>query len=399
MTENGKLSEADALLNRASELAFGSGPPAEEPQLSPEEIDTLGEIGNISFGAAATALSTLLQQRVEITTPKVCLLAPDDVRTALSRPYVMVAVEYTDGLMGSNILVVELDDAKIIADLMLGGTGKNVSGELNELHLSAVAEAMNQMMGGAATAMSSIFSRKVNISPPNTRVVDLSADDIDIGLEGWLVHIAFQMRVGTLIDSQIMQLIPLSFAREMAAVAGGLAHRGQSSADVGTAAVVKAREATEPGGVFLPPPGLDTDLQGSSYVQDRLGLQSSQGEQISPGSEGGELPNKVAVSRTGFADFGSEARPTQVAPRNLSLLYDVLLNVTVELGRTRRPIKEILELNSGSLLELDNLAGEPVDILVNNKRIAVGEIVVIDENFGVRITDIVSPLDRMKNLE
>ncbi|MCL6548373.1 MAG: flagellar motor switch phosphatase FliY [Alicyclobacillus sp.] len=368
MAEHGKLSQAeiDALLNKGLGGHEVDPAGAGDPELSLAEMDLLGEIGNISFGSAATALSSLLRQRVEITTPKVTLLPAVEVRRAFPHPCVTVTVEYVSGLQGQNVLAVNLRDARVIADLMLGGTGESGAGEVNELHVSAVAEAMNQMMGGAASAMSTIFSRSIHISSPKVRVTEAGSEGFEWDLGDWLVQIVFRMRVGTLIDSELFQFLPLSFAREM----------------------VASVRAQRPSG---PEPAPARAVAGDPPATPAAGAPSQPA--ASPSSA------KVAVSRPEFAEFSRAAEPKAAAPRNLSLLYDVPLNVTVELGRTRRPIKEILELAPGSILELDKLAGEPVDILVNNKRIAVGEVVVIDENFGVRVTDIISPIDRVKNLQ
>ncbi|MCL6593931.1 MAG: flagellar motor switch phosphatase FliY, partial [Alicyclobacillus sp.] len=411
-----KLSQAeiDALFHNHL-----SSPPAHDrPLLDEAECDMLGEIGNISFGSAATSLSALLQQRVEITTPRVSVVRSDQLDTDMARPYVMVMVDFTAGLFGANALAVEIQDAKTIADLMLGGDGRNVSMELNELHLSAVAEAMNQMMGGAATALSTMLNRPVNISPPKTQVVDLSAGgEIDLAEQVWLVKTAFRLRVGDLIDSNIMQLVPISFARELLSLLRGEAP-AETAATTAPAAAPAAPPAAPPvvGGaapVNGPPkaarapsgesgPGADQTLasqvsgaapaSGSGMPLSAGVNQGRAGVAATPAKQSASVPElpPVPVQRPEFVEFAelADTHAGAPAPRNLSLLLDVLLEVTVELGKTRMSIREILDLTPGAVIELEKLAGEPVDILVNNKRIAIGEVVVIDENFGVRVTDI-----------
>ncbi|QQE80815.1 flagellar motor switch phosphatase FliY [Alicyclobacillus sp. SO9] len=421
MPEKAKLSQAeiDALLNQSAQPAAQSS----SATITDEETDILGEIGNISFGSAATALSTLLQQRVEITTPVVTLHDAEHIHSDFPRPYVMVAVEYTEGLEGTNALAIELQDAKTIADLMLGGDGSNTEGELQELHLSAVAEAMNQMMGGAATSMSTIFSRPINISPPSVKFVDLSGgEQFDIGLTGDIVSTAFRLRVGDLIDSQIMQLVSFDFAKGMVKL---LSDATSQESTTGSAAGVTGTDPANTSSIN----GTDAhnevaaasadavnSFAGTAAVRaDASHLHAGMEQQAAlSGSTGsgsahaGSIPatqlnssfgSNQAIFQPSFAELDDSFESTPENSRNLSLILDVSLNVTVELGRTKKPIRDILDLAPGSVVELDKLAGEPVDILVNSRRIAIGEVVVIDENFGVRVTDIISPVERVKNLQ
>jgi flagellar motor switch protein FliN len=391
MSEGMKLSqeEIDALLNRNEPEAPQGDSNHFVEEISDLDKDTFGEIGNISFGSAATSLSTLLQQRVEITTPQVTVLRSDQVQDDFPKPYVMVTVDFTEGLSGANALAIELNDAKTIADLMLGGDGRNVAGELNDLHLSAVAEAMNQMMGGAATAMSTMFGYPINISPPRVQIIDLSAGDtMNVGMSQWLVNTSFRIRVGDLIDSKLMQLVPVAFARELL----GLLHAGSDKMVAATGASVLERQ-TPTTSASVPPQTVRPATIPAPIPTPVAAGMAHQGMTSGPSTV---VP--MPVHRPEFADFSQE-ETVSVNPRNLALLFDVALNVTVELGRTRKSIRDVLDLAPGSILELDKLAGEPVDIYVNNKRIATGEVVVIDENFGVRVTDIVSPVERVKQLQ
>ena len=212
--------EIDALLR-------GSAEPEEETEerkeinsndyISSMEEDALGEIGNISFGSSATALSTLLNQKVEITTPKVTIIDKNYLEEEFPHPYVAIQVQYTEGFSGVNLLVIKQSDASIIADLMLGGDGKNPSGDLGEIQLSAVQEAMNQMMGSAATSMSTVFSKKVDISPPSIDLMYIPQGEGEENLpdQDLLVKVSFTLKIGDLIDSSIMQLLPLGFAKSL----------------------------------------------------------------------------------------------------------------------------------------------------------------------------------------
>ena len=209
--------EINALLNSPA----ASGEEGRQEVLTDKEIDAIGEIGNISMGTAATTLFSLVNRKVEISTPRVSYANWSDVCEAYERPCVFIRIGYTVGLDGSNILVLKENDVKIITDLMMGGDGTNTDGELGELHLSAISEAMNQMMGSAATSMSSMLNKVIDISPPQADLIDLQQtideSEIDEFLASEFVKISFRLEIGDLIDSDIMQLYPISFAKEMCA--------------------------------------------------------------------------------------------------------------------------------------------------------------------------------------
>jgi flagellar motor switch protein FliN/FliY len=365
------------------------------PTLTPAQADALGEIGNISFGSAATALSTLLQHRVEITTPSVSVVDAAGIQEQFPKPYVLVSVEYTEGLKGSNALAIELSDAKTIADLMLGGDGTNTLDELNDLHLSAVGEAMNQMMGGAATSMSQIFGQRIDISPPKVQVVDLSSkEQVNLGFEGPIVNVEFSIKVDHLIDSKIMQLMPYPFANVILGQLGV----GGADATVHSQSTETAPSRSPSTAERTRRPEHGTVATEGSAVASHASMQS-----VPPAPPANALAAsfkrpEAVIQQPEFSDFDGLEVTSVGSSRNLSLLFDVPLSITVELGRTKRLIRDILDLAPGSIVELDKLAGEPVDILVNNKKIATGEVVVIDENFGVRLTDIISPSERVRSL-
>ncbi|WP_391123063.1 flagellar motor switch phosphatase FliY [Psychrobacillus sp. L3] len=341
--------------------------------------DTLGEIGNISFGSSATALSALLGQKVEITTPSIDMIQRSRLEEEFPQPYVAVQVQYTAGLIGMNLLVIKQSDAAIIADLMLGGDGTDPKPELSEIQISAVQEAMNQMMGSAATSMSTVFNKKVDISPPSIDLMNLGAGEgiNAIPNDELLIKISFRLKIGELIDSNIMQLLPLEFGLKLVKSLMGEDEENQVAATI----MEERVEAT-------PTPVPQQQQQMHEQVQPQAQMQFTQTRPQTP---------QVEVQQAQFASFETPSL-SQNESRNLNLLLDIPLQVTVELGRTKRTVKDILELTSGSIIELDKLAGEPVDILVNNRHIAKGEVVVIDENFGVRITDILSQAERIHNL-
>ncbi|WP_186577462.1 flagellar motor switch phosphatase FliY [Aquibacillus kalidii] len=406
MMNDGMLSqdEIDALLNGSDIEDEDNNEPADNAPsngdyLSSLEEDAIGEIGNISFGSSATTLSTLLNQKVDITTPTVSLIHKKDIEQEFPDPYVGVEVKFTEGFIGANLFVLESTDAAIIADLMLGGEGKVDSVELSEIHLSAVQEAMNQMMGTAATSMSTLFTKRVDISPPAITLLDVKEEEGKnyIPNDDVFVKVSFDLKIGTLIDSSIMQLLPVSFAKEL--VDQLLNPPQEAQAEV-TETVNQMASASSV---------LEESVQASSYnqaseAQVNSGNYANQTQQPvyqqvqEPKQIGGFSQPNANVQAASFSDFSSINLP-ETEKRNLDMLLDIPLKVTVELGRTQRTIKDILELSSGSIVELDKLAGEPVDIHVNDKLIAKGEVVVIDENFGVRVTDIVSQSDRLKKLK
>ncbi|OZU90312.1 flagellar motor switch phosphatase FliY [Virgibacillus indicus] len=362
--------EIDALLNIGSDDEPDETLHTNEVEsLTGIEEDTLGEIGNISFGSSATTLSMLLNQKVEITTPKVSVIQKSEIKEELTFEPVSIQVNYIEGFTGNNLLVIKAEDAAVISDIMLGGDGISPESELTDIHLSAVQEAMNQMMGAAATSMSTVFNKKVDISPPTIK----HEDDGTIFEEDAYVKVSFQLRVGSLIDSNIMQLMPIKFAKE-------LVHQLLNEpAENETAAAVE--ELEKPAKEVEAPVAQESATE---ELPQYLGNNMNQ--------------NNPQVQQAAFSTF-NQVELNQKEQRNLDLLLDIPLRVTVELGRTKRTIKDILDLSSGSIIELDKLAGEPVDILVNEKLIAKGEVVVIDENFGVRVTDIISQSDRLMKLK
>ncbi|WP_172656758.1 flagellar motor switch phosphatase FliY [Domibacillus robiginosus] len=384
--------EIDALLrggdnDESEESATLEAVKSVEEYLDAFEQDTLGEIGNISFGSSATALSSLLNQKVEITTPTVSVVEKSRLKDEFPHPYAAIEVQYTEGFSGANLFVIHQNDAAIIADLMLGGSGVGVTPELGELQLSAVQEAMNQMMGSAATSMSTIFNKKVDISPPSISLLNLHEGEGEetIPAQELLVKISFRLTVGDLIDSNIMQLIPLQFGKQLVTELMNPPQEEPAPQPIQQAPTAKTAAVQAP--VQAPVP---------SQEPPSMPMRSSN-EPVYMGQASAGQASQANVETAVFSSFQSPQLGDQEA-RNLNMLFDIPLQVTVELGRTNRNVKDILELTSGSIIELDKLAGEPVDVLVNNRLIARGEVVVIEENFGVRITNIASPADRLKNL-
>ena len=385
--------EIDALLKgdgNTPPADAGAAPapaPAAEDPLTDMQKDALGEIGNISMGSAATTLSVLLGHKVSITTPSVSMSTMNSIRASYPMPYLIVEVGYTMGINGNNVLAIQAQDASIIADLMMGGDGTNPPEELNDIHMSAVGEAMNQMMGAVSTSLSTMFNKKIDISPPKVNLIDFGTEDkvteIVSGDEP-VVKVSFRMEVDGLIDSEIMQILPVPTAGDMVE---SLLHSGDTEEEPepeapSVPASTAATPAPTPAPAAAPAAAAAAPMMASAAPYGMGGARVAQG---------------VPVQATQFTPLSTT--PVQVNEANIGLILDVPLQVTVELGRTKKSIKDILELSNGSIVELDKLAGESVDIHVNGKLLAKGEVVVIDENFGVRITDIVSPEERAARLQ
>lgn len=353
------------------------------------EEDALGEIGNITMGTSATTLSTLLKKKVSITTPMVTITTPEKLRSDYPRPYVVVEVDYTEGLRGSNILIVKEADAGIISDLMMGGQGNFSQTSLSEIDLSAVGEAMNQMMGSATTSLSSMFNRRIDIAPPSLTLVDLGKNSLDLASEyDELVAIKFKMEIENLVNSEIMQLIPVEAVKSMMVLL-----IGNSTEESGVEAVLETAESEPAVQTAEAPVSSAAKTELEMPVNNQVWEQPSYNNEPSPVRK----PQQYAVQPVQFANL--QELKSSSTPQNIGLIMDVPLDVSVELGKTRKTIHDILELHQGAIIQLDKMAGEPVDLLVNGKLIAKGEVVVIDENYGIRITAIISPSDRMNKLQ
>lgn len=387
---------------------------ANEEFLTDIEKDTVGEISNISMGTAATTLSSLVNQKVNISIPVVTYATWDDLVKSYDRPCVFLQIKYKEGLDGNNILILKENDVKIIADLMMGGDGTNTDGEITELHLSAICEAMNQMMGSASTSLSSMLNMKIDISPPTASLVDLN-DNLDQNkisdfLSKGFVKNAFKLTIGDLVDSEIMQLFPVEFAKN-------LCRRFENGSDVETASLPE--EPVSEHVIQQDKPQVQQQQQTQQQTQQTM-QQSMSGQQMTPppvnmnqagygmptgypmgvmGTMPGyngvpyqqmqpQMMQEVNVQPAQFQAFSNDLA-TVTQKENINLIMDVPLEVTVELGRTTKSIKEILEFAPGTIIELDKIAGEPIDVLVNGKYVAKGEVVVIEESFGIRVTEII----------
>jgi len=367
---------------------------SDDSALTEIEKDAIGEVANISMGTSATTLYSLVNRRVDITTPSVKIVKWEELMNTYEKPCVFIKINYKAGLDGSNILILKEVDVKIITDLMMGGDGTNVDGELGELHLSAISEAMNQMMGSSATSLSSMLGRKIDISPPQASRVDINdfkQDEFADFLSDEFVAISFRMQIGDLIDSTILQLYPLDFARELYRIfmSNQSGEEAPQTKDTENSSNnVKEQPMNDYSAQQFNNQG---NMNQESFQVPPMGYQAPpMGYQAPPA--GYQMPNYPGNINVSPAQFQAFNQPTVTAntPENINLIMDVPLEVTVELGRTKKSIADILDFAPGTIIELDKIAGEPIDVLVNGKFVAKGEVVVIEESFGIRITEIIN---------
>lgn len=357
--------------------------------LTDAEKDAIGEISNISMGTSATTLSSLVNQRVVITTPVVEYATWENIAKSYDKPCVFIQIYYQDGLDGNNVLILKEKDVKVITDLMMGGEGEYIEGPLTDFHLSAISEAMNQMMGSAATSVSSMLETRVNISPPKSQIVDMDnnvdGENIADFLKDSFVQVSFRMQIGDLVDSVLMQLYPFDFARDLyQRFISTTSYTKNSSTKVVEESV--AKEEPQPQAAVQQQPQMQQQAPQGYSPYAGMQMQNPAGV-AQPGQYMMQPVQDVNVSQVQFAPFSPTANLAN-APENIDILMDVPLEVTVELGRTSKSIKDILDFTPGTIIELNRLAGEPIDVLVNGKYVAKGEVVVMEEAFGIRITEI-----------
>jgi len=339
--------------------------------LTPDEKDALGEIGNISMGTAATTLFALVGHKVTITTPRVSEASTRDLANYFNCPCVVVLIKYREGIEGFNLLILQDRDVKIITDLMMGGDGSNIPDELSDMHISAIAEAMNQMIGSACTSLSEMFHKKIDIHPPDAKLINFNTGDYELfHLKGDdpIAVISFNMNVEGIINSEIMQVIPIDFAKEMVS---SLLSPNSAVSQPEPEITPKRRNET-------PKDNIDRKIAVNDKNDKIINEKNKQKE-------------PVVVKTAKFESFDKiNSAQKENMSRDIELLKDIPLEITVELGRTTKKISDILSFGPGTVIELDNLVGEPLDIIVNGRKIAKGEVVVVDENYGVKITKILS---------
>ena len=419
-----------------------------DKNLTPMEMDALGEVMNISLGSSATAVSNMLDHRVQITTPKVSVSDVESFSLGELQPAIGVEIRYISGLEGSNIMLLKRSDVKVIVDILMGSETSDDEFELNDLTISAVCEVMNQMMGAASTALSDFLGKPVNISTPESFELtdfDQFKQDHFPADDGKCVIVAFSLNIEGVLESRFINVMSMKLARELlqgldidedpepqrenASAASDREEMGQP---------MNTQQQTTP---QIPevPPDLLADRKLSQDEIGRLveaaraeqeqasassGTQPSPQPQLSPQSPqpGAQVPPAGAYPIPPYGQYmpgyypfpyypgpvdpkvvnarpaelphlADGERPKEQQGENLNLLMSVPLEVSVEIGRTHKKVQDILAFTKGSLVVLDKLAGDQVDLFVNGQCIARGDVVVIDDNFGIRITEVLNASD------
>ncbi len=444
-----------------------------EVTFSPMVIDAIGEAMNISLGSSATAVSNMLDHRVDITTPTVQVINAEDFSLGRIEPAIGVEIKYVCGLEGSNIMMLKRSDVKAIVDILLGTETPDEEFQMDELSISVVCEVMNQMMGAASTALSDLLGRMVNISTPES----FELTDLDEVREkhfpvrtGPIVVVSFQLSIEGVVESEFMNVMSVELAKELVAgmgldvdaemggapapapapepapSSGGTLSQEEIERLMGGGGAAPAPEpapAPSSGGTLsqeeierlmgggaaapapesgpapqqpaAPPPQQPAPAPGAGAQQPPYYPPAGYPPYPQPNAGGGypyppyppyymyppqpqpeakqPEPKVINTQKPKMEPLSADNRLSQEQKENLDLIMGVSLEVAVEIGRTRRKIQDIIAFSKGSLVVLDKLAGEPVDLLVNGQCIARGDVVVIDDNFGIRITEILQKPD------
>lgn len=387
------------------------------------ETDAIGEILNISLGASATAISSMLNARVDITTPVVTVKSKTAFEFSSLEPAVGVEITYVEGLTGSNIMLLKRGDVKIIVEMLMGSEIKDEDFELDEMNISAICEVMNQMMGASSTALSELLSKPVNISTPVSFEVEDSEQFKDKYFtdDNAMVVILFNLKIAGKMESEFMNLMPLGLAKELVAglfpestnaapvlkeeeqmpvtQAEPQADGGEQmmsneeiealiAAQAGAPDPIKSAPQQAAGSGLQQPQAATGDLSVMQQMMDMMRQQmEQQQQQIQQMQKSSSAPKQIKVNPMPQASLTTDGDLAD-SDVNLDLIMGVPLDVSVEIGRTKKLVKDILDMNKGSLVVLDKLAGEQVDVFVNGQCIARGDVVVVEDSFGVRITEI-----------
>ncbi|KLO23407.1 flagellar motor switch protein FliN [Marinitoga sp. 1197] len=390
-------------------------------QVDPIILDLVGEVGNIAMGAGATTMSTLLKRKVDISSPTPLTLLKSEIKNQFSGKYVIISINYKDGLKGTNFFLFPAKISSVIADLMMGGTGENVPETFDDISISALAEAINQMMGASATSLSEFLNTKVDITPPQVEVLDFDDPNVSFppeleGASETIIGIKFILKIQGLQEGEMWQFVPIDIANDIKDKVLAAQNVDVDKSQKTAQPQPQMQQQTVPQQMPMQQPMYPQQMpiqqpmypqqmpmQQPMYPQQMPMQQPMYPQQMPMQQPMGYIPpeQQINVQPKSFNQIsGSPIEPTEnVDLEKLQLLFDVPLNVSVELGRRKYSLRDILNFHQGSMIQLDKLAGEPVDIYVNGRLIARGEVVVIDENFGVRITEIVSLEERLRALK
>ena len=421
------------------------------PSISMMEQDAIGEVLNISMGSSATAVSSLLDRQVNISTPSVSVREFHTLDYSAMEPALIVKIEYVEGISGNNVMVFRQRDIQIILNLLMGNDDPPSDDfEFDELSMSAACEVMNQMMGAAATALSEFLNRVVKISTPTASVVtseDSYRDAIGVQEGDEIVAVSFHIDIQDVMNSDFVSILTCSLAKEIVEQIMGNNQESleniHAPAQPPAAVAAQEQSATSPQSAMQPPaaaaapqppvtqaappqPAMQQpapaamDMTAQQQAMQQVGMQPAYGMppygQMPYGYPMYPMPpypqqaygmqepqpatqKPINVQNTQFPQFTVQQTDSPTSNANMDLLMGVSLDVSVEIGQTKRKIKDIIDFGQGTVIELNKQAGAPVDIVVNGRLLARGDVVVIDDNFGVRITEIVGTKELMESLK
>lgn len=374
------------------------------------ERDVIGEVMNISLGSSATSLSTLLGKRVEITVPKVSVINAGQFNFEGLEPAIGTEIRYVEGLDGINLMILKRLDAKAIIEILMGQTIPDEDFQMDEISTSAICEVMNQMMGSAATALADFLGKPVNISTPVAYEIENKQEfkskyfnDEDI-----IVSVRFNLFIEDIVQSEFVNVMSLELSREIVSMflkgtGYNIEDNVLSSNEEAETAVLENNNTNKTIGNIekenkksnqyeeTEEEDEEEDDEEEEYIEEKIPVKkhSLNSNKIKAKTKKKEqIPVNIRpMEYENFDDYDEDLSPDQLS--NLELIMSVPLEISVEIGKTKKQIKDILEFSQGTIVELDKQAGALVDIIVNGKMIAKGEVVVVNDNFGVRIAEIV----------
>ncbi len=364
-------------------------------KLTDMEMDVIGEVMNISMGAGATAMSTILDKKVNITTPRIETLGIDEFEFSYLEPVVGVLIKYVEGINGTNILLLrETDLKKILGHLLSTDPSEMV--ELDEISVSAICEIMNQMMGSAASALASFLGQVVNISPPEILDTTENVKELFSLTGDSLVSVKFDLNIEGLVESEFISAMDPELVKKIVQMS-----LGASEVEDDPAASAETPEAapTTTEATAAPAPAQEIPaqpMQQQPMQQEPMQQQSPQMYMDARPSMVEQAPKQqVQATPYSYRPLGVEQKAAElgIEENNLELIMSVPVQITVELGKTKKKIKDIAELAVGNIVELNRQAGDQVDVVANGRLIAKGDVVVVDDNYSVRITEIIKAID------
>ncbi len=389
--------EINALLNSNEDDNTVNKNSTVDDFLSPSDKEIFSEVGMETMSASKEILHTLLEQPVEISSPEMNVIKLSEIKNFFEISCVAVKIDYLVGLEGMSILVLTVRDARIISDLMFRkevDLSEN-NEPLTELELSTTGEAMNQMMGTSSTILAKMIGNKVDIGTPQVNRIDFSdfsIEDFGFDEDVEIFFNSYKLKIGEYVDSNLIQIFPIKFTEKLLNTIKQNGYQFKNGKVIEDGVLKEKSTKTETTNEQTP---IQNDMNQNVQMQNN---QPSQNMGYNDNMANNQMQrqsnyNNVNARNAEFQDLTYQDLAQQ--KENINLVMDVPLEITVEMGRTERTVKEILEFSPGTIIELDKLAGDPIDILVNGKFIAKGEVVVIDENYGIRITDIVSVNNRI----